>query len=69
VRAPINNAATPQSSLSASAPTATSSFAVGHRLPETHNCAQQEQLRSAAFAANKEKLESERTVGTRGLVH
>lgn len=44
-------------------------FCGRHRLPETHNCAQQEQLRSAAFAANKEKLESERTVGTRGLVH
>ena len=44
-------------------------FCGRHRLPETHQCAKQEQVRNAAFAANKAKLESERTTNTRGLVH
>ena len=44
-------------------------FCGKHRLPETHKCAQQEQVRNAAFAANKQKLENERTTGSRGLAH
>ena len=44
-------------------------FCGRHRLPEGHNCAKQEQVRHAAFTANKAKLESERTSGSRGLVH
>ncbi|PWN53176.1 putative polyubiquitin [Violaceomyces palustris] len=44
-------------------------FCGKHRLPETHSCSQQEQVRNAAFAANKAKLESERTAATRGLAH
>lgn len=44
-------------------------FCSKHRLPETHKCANQEQVRNAAFNANKAKLESERTAATRGLAH
>ncbi|CCV00263.1 unnamed protein product [Malassezia sympodialis ATCC 42132] len=44
-------------------------FCGKHRLPEAHKCINQEQIRHAAFTANKNKLESERTSGTRGLVH
>ncbi|CCF48657.1 hypothetical protein NDA18_005576 [Ustilago nuda] len=44
-------------------------FCGKHRLPEQHKCAQVEQVRNAAFAANKAKLESERTQATRGLAH
>ena len=50
-------------------PHCTLKFCGRHRLPETHNCAKQEQVRNAAFTANKQKLESERTAGTRGLAH
>lgn len=50
-------------------PHCTLKFCGRHRLPETHNCAMQEQVRNAAFAANKKKLESEHTAGTRGLAH
>ncbi|KOS13679.1 ubiquitin domain containing protein [Malassezia pachydermatis] len=45
------------------------SFCSKHRLPESHDCANQEQMRNAAFTANKEKLENERLSATRGLVH
>lgn len=44
-------------------------FCGRHRLPEGHNCAKQEQVRNAAFSANKAKLERERTSGSRGLAH
>ncbi len=44
-------------------------FCGKHRLPEQHSCAQQEQVRNAAFAANKAKLESERTHANHGLAH
>lgn len=44
-------------------------FCSKHRLPETHKCKNQDALRSAAFAANKAKLESERTSASRGLAH
>mgnify|MGYP003715659629 CR=1 FL=1 len=44
-------------------------FCAKHRLPEQHACAQQEQVRNAAFAANKAKLEAERTHANHGLAH
>lgn len=44
-------------------------FCAQHRLPEQHACALQDQVRHAAYLANKQRLEQERTAATHGLAH
>lgn len=44
-------------------------FCAQHRLPESHRCAMQDKVRHAAFEANKNRLEQERTAATHGLAH
>lgn len=44
-------------------------FCAQHRLPESHKCAMQDKVRHAAFEANKNRLEKERTAATHGLAH
>ncbi|KAK4688457.1 hypothetical protein P7C73_g1667, partial [Tremellales sp. Uapishka_1] len=40
-------------------------FCGTHRTPESHNCTALQQCRDAAFQANKERLERERTVANK----
>ncbi|EJT45484.1 nucleus protein [Trichosporon asahii var. asahii CBS 8904] len=40
-------------------------FCSVHRTPETHNCSGMQACRDAAFQANKERLERERTVASK----
>jgi len=46
-------------------PHCSASFCGRHRLPEDHACTGLQSCRDAAFLKNKEKLESERTIGTK----
>ncbi|KAH9814721.1 hypothetical protein DFH28DRAFT_928826 [Melampsora americana] len=46
-------------------PHCTLQFCARHRLPEDHACLNMTSCREAAFAKNKAKLESERTVGSK----
>lgn len=46
-------------------PHCTLQFCSRHRLPEDHACLNMTSCREAAFAKNKAKLESERTVGSK----
>ncbi|EGG08906.1 uncharacterized protein MELLADRAFT_71349 [Melampsora larici-populina 98AG31] len=46
-------------------PHCTFQFCARHRLPEDHACLNMTSCREAAFAKNKAKLESERTVGSK----
>ncbi|KAG0149697.1 hypothetical protein CROQUDRAFT_653251 [Cronartium quercuum f. sp. fusiforme G11] len=46
-------------------PHCTLQFCARHRLPEDHACLNMGSCREAAFAKNKAKLESERTVGSK----
>nr|XP_018264979.1 nuclear protein [Kwoniella dejecticola CBS 10117]OBR87137.1 nuclear protein [Kwoniella dejecticola CBS 10117] len=41
------------------------SFCSAHRQPEAHNCSGMQACRDAAFQANKERLEKERTVASK----
>ncbi|KAK8865646.1 hypothetical protein IAR55_000791 [Kwoniella newhampshirensis] len=40
-------------------------FCSAHRTPEAHNCTGMQACRDAAFQANKERLERERTVASK----
>ncbi|RSH92753.1 hypothetical protein EHS25_008199 [Saitozyma podzolica] len=40
-------------------------FCGTHRTPESHNCSGMQACRDAAFQANKERLERERTVASK----
>ncbi|WOO85702.1 AN1-type zinc finger protein TMC1 [Vanrija pseudolonga] len=40
-------------------------YCSAHRTPETHNCSGMQACRDAAFQANKERLERERTVASK----
>ncbi|ODN84303.1 hypothetical protein L202_00281 [Cryptococcus amylolentus CBS 6039] len=40
-------------------------FCSGHRTPEAHNCTGMQACRDAAFQANKDRLEKERTVNNK----